>query len=41
MLNALRSDMDDEMHTLTETLFEEAYKMVDDAKGGKVSDKFS
>ncbi|XP_064397020.1 guanine nucleotide exchange factor for Rab-3A-like [Halichondria panicea] len=36
-LNSLRTDMDDEMHTLTETLFEEAYKMVDDAKGGKMS----
>ena len=28
--------MDDELHTLTENLFEEAYKMVDEAKGGKV-----
>ena len=28
--------MDDELHTLTENLFEEAYKMVDEAKGNKV-----
>ena len=28
--------MDDEIHTLTENLFEEAYKMVDEAKGNKV-----
>lgn len=28
--------MDDEIHTLTENLFEEAYKMVDEAKGDKV-----
>ncbi len=32
----MKSDMDDELHTLTEKLFEEAYKMVNDAKGGKV-----
>jgi hypothetical protein len=28
--------MDNELHTLTENLFEEAYKMVDEAKGNKV-----
>ncbi len=32
----MKSTMDDEIHSLTETLFEEAYKMVDEAKGGKV-----
>ena len=35
-LTSQRSEMDDEIHTLTENLFEEAYKMVDEAKGGKV-----
>ena len=35
-LKSTRSEMDDELHTLTENLFEEAYKMVDEAKGNKV-----
>ena len=36
-LKQLRSTMDDELHTLTENLFEEAYKMVDTAKEEKGS----
>jgi hypothetical protein len=36
-LQNVRSNMDNEIHELTENLFEEAYKMVDKAKGGKVS----
>ncbi|CAI8032117.1 E3 ubiquitin-protein ligase TRIM71 [Geodia barretti] len=36
-LQNVRSNMDNEIHELTENLFEEAYKMVDEAKGGKVS----
>ena len=35
-LKSTRSEMDNELHTLTENLFEEAYKMVDEAKGNKV-----
>ena len=35
-LKNMRTDMDDELHQLTEDLFEEAYKMVDEAKGGKI-----
>ena len=35
-LKITHSEMDDELHTLTESLFEEAYKMVDEAKGNKV-----
>lgn len=31
----MRTTMDDELHTLTENLFEEAYKMVDTAKEEK------
>lgn len=31
----VRTNMDDELHTLTENLFEEAYKMVDTAKEEK------
>ena len=31
----VRTTMDDELHTLTENLFEEAYKMVDTAKEEK------
>lgn len=34
-LNTTKSNMDSEMHTLTENLFEEAYKMVDTAKEEK------
>ena len=34
-LKQMRSTMDDELHTLTENLFEEAYKMVDTAKEEK------
>lgn len=34
-LCAVRTTMDDELHTLTENLFEEAYKMVDTAKEEK------
>lgn len=37
-LKSTRSEMDDELHTLTENLFEEAYKMVDEAKGNKVKE---
>jgi hypothetical protein len=36
-LRHVRSNMDNEIHELTENLFEEAYKMVDEAKGSKVS----
>ena len=34
-MREVRSNMDDELHTLTENLFEEAYKMVDTAKEEK------
>ena len=34
-LKEMRTTMDDEMHTLTENLFEEAYKMVDTVKEEK------
>ncbi len=34
-LKGMRSTMDDELSTLTENLFEEAYKMVDSAKEEK------
>jgi len=34
-LKEIRSTMDDELHTLTENLFEEAYKMVDTVKEEK------
>ena len=34
-LRKIRTTMDDELHTLTENLFEEAYKMVDSAKEEK------
>ena len=34
-LKGMRSTMDDELHTLTENLFEEAYKMVDTVKEEK------
>ena len=34
-LCAVRTTMDDELHTLTENLFQEAYKMVDTAKEEK------
>lgn len=34
-MKQVRSTMDDELHTLTENLFEEAYKMVDTAKEEK------
>ena len=40
-LKSTRSEMDDELHTLTENLFEEAYKMVDEAKGNKVREMIS
>ena len=36
-LSGLQSTMDDELHLLTENLFEEAYKMVDTAKEEKGS----
>ena len=36
-LKDMRTEMDDELHTLTENLFEEAYKMVDSAKEEKGS----
>ncbi len=34
-LKEMRTTMDDELHTLTENLFEEAYKMVDTVKEEK------